>query len=80
MATLPLGDIDLYWERRGEGPRLLFVNGSASTIESSAPLIDASSVPFKPLAWIAGGLAVIAALILIGLMIAARRTNRRAHR
>jgi pimeloyl-ACP methyl ester carboxylesterase len=41
MATLPLGDIDVYWERRGEGPRLLFVNGSGATIESSAPLIDA---------------------------------------
>ena len=41
MATLPLGDIDLYWERRGDGPRLLFLNGSASTIESSGPLIDA---------------------------------------
>jgi len=37
MATLHLGDIDLYWERRGAGPRLLFLNGSAATIESSAP-------------------------------------------
>jgi pimeloyl-ACP methyl ester carboxylesterase len=41
MATLPLGDIDLFWERRGEGPPLLFVNGSGATIESAAPLIDA---------------------------------------
>jgi len=47
MATLPLGDIDLYWERRGEGPRLLFVNGSGSTIESSAPLIDAFARQFE---------------------------------
>ena len=47
MATLPLGDIDLYWERRGEGPRLLFVNGSASTIESSGPLIDAFARHFE---------------------------------
>jgi pimeloyl-ACP methyl ester carboxylesterase len=47
MGTLPLGDVDLYWERRGEGPRLLFVNGSGSTIESSAPLIDAFARQFE---------------------------------
>ena len=47
MGTLPLGDIDVYWERRGEGPRLLFVNGSGSTIESSAPLIDAFARQFE---------------------------------
>ena len=47
MATLPLGDIDLYWERRGEGPRLLFVNGSGATIESAAPLIDAFARQFE---------------------------------
>src|SRR5262249_16161668 len=46
MATLALDDIDLYWERRGEGPRLLFVNGSGSTIESAAPLIDAFARQF----------------------------------
>jgi 3-oxoadipate enol-lactonase len=47
MATLALGDIDLYWERRGEGPRLLFVNGSGSTIDSSAPLIDVFARQFE---------------------------------
>ena len=47
MAMLPLGDIDLYWERRGAGPRLLFVNGSASTIESSGPLIDSFARQFE---------------------------------
>jgi pimeloyl-ACP methyl ester carboxylesterase len=46
MATLPLGDIDLYWERRGEGPRLLFVNGSGATIESAGLLIDAFARQF----------------------------------
>jgi len=46
MATLPLGDIDVYWERRGEGPRLLFVNGSGASIESAAPLIDAFAGQF----------------------------------
>jgi pimeloyl-ACP methyl ester carboxylesterase len=47
MATLTLGAIDLYWERRGEGPRLLFVNGSGATIESAAPLIDAFARQFE---------------------------------
>jgi pimeloyl-ACP methyl ester carboxylesterase len=46
MATLAIGDLDLYWERRGEGPRLLFVNGSGATIESAAPLIDAFARQF----------------------------------
>jgi 3-oxoadipate enol-lactonase len=46
-ATLPLGDIDLYWERRGEGPRLLFVNGSGATIESAGLLIDAFARSFE---------------------------------
>jgi 3-oxoadipate enol-lactonase len=47
MATLSLGDIDLYWERRGEGPRLLFLNGSGSTIESAGLLIDAFAASFE---------------------------------
>jgi 3-oxoadipate enol-lactonase len=47
MPTLALDDIDLYWERRGQGPRLLFVNGSASTIESAWPLIDAFAGQFE---------------------------------
>jgi pimeloyl-ACP methyl ester carboxylesterase len=47
MGTLALGDVALYWERRGEGPRLLFVNGSGATIESSAPLIDAFARDFE---------------------------------
>jgi pimeloyl-ACP methyl ester carboxylesterase len=47
VATLSLGDIDLYWERRGEGPRLLFLNGSGSTIESAGLLIDAFAASFE---------------------------------
>ena len=47
MPTLPLGEIDLYWERRGEGPRLLFVNGSGSTIESAGLLIDVFAGNFE---------------------------------
>ena len=47
MPTLPLDDIDLYWERRGDGPRLLFVNGSGASIESAALLIDAFARQFE---------------------------------
>jgi pimeloyl-ACP methyl ester carboxylesterase len=38
--------IDLYFERRGDGPRLLFLNGSGSTIQSAAPLIDVFASSF----------------------------------
>ncbi len=47
MPTLALDDLDLYWERRGQGPRLLFVNASASTIESAGLLIDAFAGQFE---------------------------------
>ena len=39
MPTLKANSIDLYYERKGTGPRLLFFNGSGATLESSAPLI-----------------------------------------
>ena len=41
MPTCALPDLDLYYETRGSGPRLLLFNGSGSSIESSEPLIDA---------------------------------------
>lgn len=40
MPTLSLADLDLYYEQRGEGRRLLVLNGSGGTIEGMAPLID----------------------------------------
>ena len=39
MPTLRTGDLDLYFERGGAGPRLLFLNGSGSTIEASRLLL-----------------------------------------
>jgi 3-oxoadipate enol-lactonase len=41
----------LYHERSGAGPRLLFVNGSGATLETSAPLIDALAASFDVLAY-----------------------------
>jgi 3-oxoadipate enol-lactonase len=40
MSTATLNGIDVYYERAGSGPPLLFFNGSGATLESSAPLID----------------------------------------
>src|SRR5260370_42318129 len=39
MPTILANGIEIYYERRGEGPRLLFFNGSGATLETSAPLI-----------------------------------------
>jgi hypothetical protein len=52
----------------------------ATAAGPSAPIIDTSTLPFKTVAMIAGGLATIAALTLIGLIVAARRSSRRAGR
>jgi pimeloyl-ACP methyl ester carboxylesterase len=41
----------LYHERRGHGPRLLFLNGSGATLETSALLIDAFVAHFDVLAF-----------------------------
>jgi len=41
-ATMPMiraNGIELYYERRGSGPRLLFFNGSGATLTTSGPLI-----------------------------------------
>src|SRR4030095_12933694 len=39
MPTVVANGIELYYERRGSGPRLLFFNGSGATLTTSAPLI-----------------------------------------
>ncbi|HEU4842457.1 MAG TPA: alpha/beta hydrolase [Ilumatobacteraceae bacterium] len=39
MPTARLNGIDVHYERGGDGPRLLFCNGSGATLESSAPVI-----------------------------------------
>ncbi|CAN5510361.1 3-oxoadipate enol-lactonase [soil metagenome] len=40
VTYLDLDDVQLYYELVGDGPPLLFLNGSGSTIESVRPLID----------------------------------------
>jgi pimeloyl-ACP methyl ester carboxylesterase len=39
IPTVSANGIDVYYERRGDGPRLLFLNGSGSTLATSALLI-----------------------------------------
>jgi pimeloyl-ACP methyl ester carboxylesterase len=46
MPTERLNGIDLYWERAGEGPRLLMFNGSGSTIERMRPLFNVLATQF----------------------------------
>src|SRR5262252_948175 len=43
--------VELYWERRGSGPRLLFCNGSGTTLQTVRPLLDLIAARFDLLAW-----------------------------
>ena len=45
-----INGVDLYYERAGSGPPLLFFNGSGATLTSSAPLIDRFRQQFDVLA------------------------------
>ena len=40
MPTLVLDDVEIYYERRGRGPRLLVFNGSGGSIAGSEHLLD----------------------------------------
>jgi len=46
VPTAHLNGIDIYYERRGEGPRLLFLNGSGSDLVAAAPFVDAYAEHF----------------------------------
>lgn len=49
MPTIAVNGIDLFYEQLGSGPRLLFCNGSGTTIESSRPLIEVFARQFEVL-------------------------------
>src|SRR5262249_46492507 len=52
--AMPVDDVngvELYWERRGSGPRLLFCNGSGTTLQVVRPLLDSVAGRFDLLAW-----------------------------
>jgi pimeloyl-ACP methyl ester carboxylesterase len=50
MPTVPLRGIDVYYEHRGTGPRLLFLNGSGATLATVAPLLGRFRDGFELLA------------------------------
>jgi len=49
MPTAALNGIDVYYETRGSGPRLLLFNGSGGSIAGAAPLIDKLAEYFEVL-------------------------------
>ena len=50
MPTARVNGIDVHYERGGDGPPLLFCNGSGATLVSSAPLIERFRQRFDVLA------------------------------
>jgi len=51
MPAGHVNGVELYWERRGAGPRLLFCNGSGTTLRAVRPLLDLVAARFELLAW-----------------------------
>ena len=49
MPTASVNGVDLYFEVRGSGPRLLLFNGSGTSVATSAPLIDRFAAEFEVL-------------------------------
>jgi pimeloyl-ACP methyl ester carboxylesterase len=47
VPAVAVNGIDLYYERSGDGPRLLFLNGSGSTLATSALLIKPFAERFE---------------------------------
>jgi pimeloyl-ACP methyl ester carboxylesterase len=50
VPTVVANGIEIYFERRGRGPRLLFFNGSGATLETTAPMIEPFAECFDVLA------------------------------
>ena len=51
MPVDHVNGVELYWQRRGSGPRLLFCNGSGTTLQAVRPLLDLVAARFDLLAW-----------------------------
>jgi 3-oxoadipate enol-lactonase len=51
MPAGHVNGVELYWEQRGSGPRLLFCNGSGTTLQAVRPLLDLVAAKFDLLAW-----------------------------
>jgi 3-oxoadipate enol-lactonase len=51
MPAGHVNGVELYWEQSGRGPRLLFCNGSGTTLQAIRPLLDLVAAKFDLLAW-----------------------------
>ena len=51
MPVDRVNGVELYWEQRGSGPRLLFCNGSGTTLRAVRPLLDLVAARFDLLSW-----------------------------
>jgi pimeloyl-ACP methyl ester carboxylesterase len=51
MPVDHVNGVELYWEQSGGGPRLLFCNGSGTTLQGIRPLLDSLAGSFDLLAW-----------------------------
>lgn len=56
MPTAHLNGVDLYFEQAGDGPRVLFLNGSGATLVTAAPVLDRVRTQLRVLAFDARGL------------------------
>lgn len=56
VPEVSLRGIEVYYEHGGEGPRLLFLNGSGASLATTGPLIDRLRGPFELLAFDQRGL------------------------
>jgi 3-oxoadipate enol-lactonase len=50
VPTVGANGIDIYFERRGSGPRLLYLNGSTATLEQTKHMLDPYAACFDLLA------------------------------
>ena len=51
MPVSEVNGVELHWERSGSGSRLLFCNGSGSTLADARPMLDPLARHFDLLAW-----------------------------
>jgi 3-oxoadipate enol-lactonase len=51
MPVELVNGVDLYWQRRGSGPRLLFCNGSGLSLQDVRLMLDPLAAAFDLLAW-----------------------------
>jgi pimeloyl-ACP methyl ester carboxylesterase len=56
MPTITANGIDIYYERRGSGPRLLYFQGSGQTLAKSGIMVDGFAKEFDVLAFDQRGL------------------------